>query len=132
LPEVGFLDRLLAEGKLRQGADEADFVVVGYGGTLHWPPPDVTYDDYRQFAMSEYQALLDAWLRVSQNQATGDGGTCYGDSGGPAFWTSPEGTEILVGITSWGDAPCVSSGFNYRVDIPETLSFIDSVIASLN
>jgi hypothetical protein len=132
LPEVGFLDRLLAEGKLRQGADEADFVVVGYGGTLHWPPPDVTYDDYRQFAMSEYQALLDAWLRMSQNQATGDGGTCYGDSGGPAFWTEPNGSEILVGITSWGDAPCVSSGFNYRVDIPETLSFIDSVIASLD
>jgi len=131
LPEVGFLDRLLAEGKLRQGADEADFVVVGYGGTLHWPPPDVTYDDYRQFAMSEYQALLDAWLRMSQNQATGDGGTCYGDSGGPAFWTEPDGSEILVGITSWGDAPCISSGFNYRVDIPETLSFIDSVIAGL-
>ena len=131
LPEEGFLDQLLAEGKLRQGKEEADFTVVGYGGSLSWPPPEITYDDYRQFAESEYQALLEAWLRLSQNQATGDGGTCYGDSGGPAFWTEPDGTEVLVGITSWGDAPCVAAGFNYRVDIPETLSFIDDVIDSL-
>ena len=68
---------------------------------------------------------------MSQNQAICDGGTCFGDSGGPAFWTEPGGSEILVGITSWGDANCVATGFNYRVDIPETLSFIDSVIADL-
>jgi secreted trypsin-like serine protease len=68
---------------------------------------------------------------MSQNQATGDGGTCYGDSGGPAFWTEEDGTEILVGITSWGDANCVATGFNYRVDITETLDFIESVIDSL-
>ena len=132
LPEEGFLDRLLAEGRLRQGSNEADFTVVGYGGTLDWAPPEITYEDYRQFAESEFQALLKAWLRLSQNQATGDGGTCYGDSGGPAFWTEPDGTEILVGITSWGDIPCVASAFNYRVDIPETLSFIEDVIASLD
>jgi hypothetical protein len=131
LPEEGLLDQLLAEGKLRQGSDGAKFTLVGYGGTLDCPPPDIYYEDQRQFAVSEYQALLDAWLRMSQNQATGDGGTCYGDSGGPAFWTEPDGTEILVGITSWGDAQCVASGFNYRVDIPETLSFIDDVIAGL-
>jgi secreted trypsin-like serine protease len=69
---------------------------------------------------------------MSQNQATGDGGTCYGDSGGPAFWTQEDGTEVLVGITSWGDVPCVSAGFNYRVDIPETLDFIADVIAGLD
>jgi secreted trypsin-like serine protease len=131
LPEVGFLDELLAEGKLRRGSDGAKFTLVGYGGILDWPPPQIDYDDQRRFAVSEYQALLNAWLRMSQNQATGDGGTCFGDSGGPAFWTEPDGSEILVGISSWGDANCVAAGFNYRVDIPETLSFIDSVIADL-
>ena len=131
LPEEGFLDQLLAEGKLRQGSERAKFTLVGYGATLDWPPPDIYYEDYRQYAVSEYQALLDVWLRMSQNQATGDEGTCYGDSGGPAFWTEPDGTEVLVGITSWGDAQCVASAFNYRVDIPETLSFIDDVIDSL-
>jgi hypothetical protein len=132
LPDEGFLDELQKEGRLGRGADKAKFTLVGYGGTLEWPPPDVYYDDFRQQAVSEYRALLKAWLRMSQNQATGDGGTCYGDSGGPAFWTEPDGSQFLVGITSWGDAPCVASAFNYRVDIPETLSFIDDVIAGLD
>ncbi len=132
LPEEGFLDDLKDQGLLGRGSDKAKFTVVGYGGTLNWPPPDIYYDDYRQFAVSEYRALLPAWLRMSQNQASGDGGTCGGDSGGPAFWTQPDGTEILVGITSWGDPNCISTGFNYRVDIPETLTFIQDVIAGLD
>jgi hypothetical protein len=132
LPDEGFLDRLDEEGKLKHGQERAKFTLVGYGATLDWPPPDIYYEDQRQFAVSEFQALLKAWLRMSQNQATDNGGTCYGDSGGPAFWTEPDGTEILVGVTSWGDAPCVSSAFNYRVDIPETLGFIEDVIASLD
>jgi secreted trypsin-like serine protease len=132
LPEAGFLDQLRKQGKLRQGREEADFTVVGYGGTLDWPPPEIYYEDQRQVAYSEFQALLKSWLLMSQNQATGDGGTCFGDSGGPAFWTEPDGTEILVGITSWGDANCVATGFDYRVDIPDTLDFIDQVIDGLN
>jgi secreted trypsin-like serine protease len=132
LPEEGFLDKLQEEGRLNQGKTKAKFTLVGYGATLDWPPPNIYYEDQRQFAVSEYRALTKAWLRMSQNKATDDSGTCYGDSGGPAFWTEPDGTEILVGITSWGDTPCVSSGFNYRVDIPDTLYFIEDVIASLD
>jgi secreted trypsin-like serine protease len=131
LPEEGFLKELKKAGELRRGPEGTKFTVVGYGGTLDWPPPQVTYDDYRQFAVSEYRALLKAWLVMSQNQAAGDGGTCSGDSGGPAFWTESDGTEILVGITSWGDMPCVATGINYRVDIPDTLDFIDEVIDGL-
>jgi hypothetical protein len=131
LPEEGFLDELRKAGELRQGKEEADFVLVGYGGVLDWPPPSISYDDYRRFAVSEYQNLHKAWLRMSQNQATDDGGTCYGDSGGPSFWVEEDGTEILVGITSWGDASCVSSAFNYRVDIPDTLDFIAEVTGNL-
>jgi secreted trypsin-like serine protease len=133
LPAEGFLDDLREAGLLNQGKTKAQFTLVGYGATLDFPPPDIYYEDQRQFAVSEYRALLKAWLRMSQNQATGDSGTCYGDSGGPAFWTDPDtGIETLVGITSWGDASCVSSAFNYRVDIPETLDFIADVIAGLD
>jgi hypothetical protein len=131
LQEVGFLDDLRVNKELNRGANKPQFTVVGYGGTLDWPPPDITFDNERQFAVSEFRALLKAWLRLSQNQATGDGGSCYGDSGGPAFWIEEDGTKILVGITSWGDTPCVATGFNYRVDIPETLGFIDDVIDNL-
>lgn len=131
LPEEGLLDQLLADGLLSDGGHRAKFTLVGYGGTLDWPPPDIEYEDQRQYAESEFRALLPAWLRMSQNQATDDGGTCYGDSGGPAFWVEEDGTEILVGITSWGDAQCVSSAFNYRVDIPETLDFIEEITSGL-
>jgi secreted trypsin-like serine protease len=133
LPEEGFLDDLKAAGLLNQGTEKAKFTLVGYGGSLDWPPPDIYYEDTRRVAYSEYRALLKAWLRMSQNQATGDGGTCYGDSGGPAFWEDPDtGEETIVGVTSWGDAQCVASAFNYRVDIPETLSFIQDVIDGLD
>jgi secreted trypsin-like serine protease len=132
LPSEGLLDDLLAAGELRQGNTGAKFTLVGYGYTLSWPPPIQAFSGIRQSSVSEYQALLQTWLRMSQNQATDDGGTCYGDSGGPAFWEHPDGTEILVGVTSWGDVPCVASAFNYRVDTAGTLDFIDDVIASLD
>jgi hypothetical protein len=134
LPVEGFLNQLKTEGKLRQGSNGANFTVVGYGATLSCPPPHIYYEDERQYAVSEFQALLKSWLRMSQNQATGDGGTCFGDSGGPAFWKDPDdlvSAEILVGITSWGDAVCVATGFNYRVDIADTLDFIGDVTDSL-
>ena len=131
LPDLGYLDQLKAAGELRSKSDGAEFTVVGYGGSLEWPPPDIYYEDFRQVAESEYRALTKVWLHMSQNQRTGDAGTCFGDSGGPAFWTGPDGKEVLVGITSWGDAQCVAAGFDYRVDIPQSLDLIYGAIDSL-
>jgi secreted trypsin-like serine protease len=131
LPDEGFLDQLKADGTLKQGSDRAKFTVVGYGTTLEWPPPKIIAPDgVRRVAVSEYLNLRKVWLHMSQNQAPGkgDSGTCYGDSGGPAFWTEDDGTEIVVAVTSWGDAVCVATGTNYRVDISDSLSFIDDVI----
>ena len=56
----------------------------------------------------------------------------FGDSGGPAFWEDEDGSLVIVGITSWGDAQCVVTGFDYRVDIPETLNFVNGLIAGLD
>jgi secreted trypsin-like serine protease len=131
LPEVGYLDDLKAFGVLRQKTEGAKFTMVGYGGTLEWPPPDITYDDYRQVSISEYVALVPYQLHLNQHIYRENGGTCFGDSGGPAFYTESDGTEVIVGITSWGDAQCVVTGFNYRVDIPDTLDFIASAIDGL-
>jgi hypothetical protein len=128
LPEEGFLDALKTEGALRVKSEGAKFVVVGYGGSLEWPPPDIFYDDYRQFALSEYLSLTPVWLHMSQLSLKDDGGTCFGDSGGPAFWVEPDGSEVLVGLTSWGDGQCITSAFDYRVDIPDALDFIGSVL----
>jgi secreted trypsin-like serine protease len=131
LPSLGYLDALKKQGLLREKAAGARFTVVGYGGILSWPPPEIVYEDQRLLAESEYKALTKVWLHLSQNRLQDNGGTCFGDSGGPGFYTTPEGQEILVGITSWGDAQCVATGFDYRVDIPQTLDFIQQTIDSL-
>lgn len=122
--DIGFLDELRKAGLLRQGKEEADFTVVGYGGTLIWPPPGILWEDKRKFAFSEYQALLKSWLILSQNHATDDGGSCYGDSGGPAFWEDPVLGDILVAMTSWGDVPTVATGILYRADTADTHDLI--------
>ncbi|MBP7934261.1 MAG: trypsin-like serine protease [Phycisphaerae bacterium] len=130
LPYAGFLDDLKKAKLLRQpDQGGAPFTVAGYGSTLDRPPPVITAGDgWRRFADSDYLALLPGWLLAQQNFATGNGGTGFGDSGGPAFWIEPDGTRVLVGITSWGDPNCVAMNFYWRVDIPETLDFIDWVI----
>jgi hypothetical protein len=64
-----------------------------------------------------------------QNPALGNGGTGYGDSGGPAFWVDPDdGLLTLVGTTSTGDPNLVATTFFHRADIPRTLDFIEAVI----
>lgn len=43
--------------------------------------------------------------------------TCTGDSGGPAFWQSPDREWRITGVVSHGDAPCLEWGVNTRVDV---------------
>jgi len=130
LPDEGFLDDLWRERDLRpKGSTGAYFTVAGYGGVLAWPPPVITYPDTRSYADSQFQALLKTQLLLSQNYARGgNGGTCYGDSGGPVFWEPTGGERTLVAVTSWGDANCVAAGFCYRIDIADALNFIDLYI----
>lgn len=129
---LGALEDLRRSAKPRKGEAREQFTVVGYGGSFVGEPPPwgIEYLDHRAVAQSAFQNLHKAWLRVSQNQSKGDGGTCYGDSGGPIL-RNIRGTEVVVGVTSWGDVPCVSMGFYYRVDIKHSQEFIARVIAAV-
>jgi secreted trypsin-like serine protease len=127
LPDLGYLNDLRAAGALHDGPYGAMFTVVGYGGTVEFPPPSVYYEDLRQVAESEYRSLEKVWLHLAQVYAQDMGGTCFGDSGGPVFWEE-NGDELLVALTSWGDAQCVATGFYYRTDIVQTKDFIDDVM----
>ena len=128
LPDPGLLAQLKKERILREGGPEgAWFTSVGYGGALEsWPPPVLAYDKIRRVAQSEYVALTQVHLHLSQKAVFDESGTCFGDSGGPSFWVDAEGEEIVVAVTSTGDAQCVATGLNYRVDVPETLEWIYS------
>ena len=59
------------------------------------------------------------------NMATGNGGTCYGDSGGPHFiHLKGVETNIVAAITVTGDAPCVATDKTYRMDTDSARSFL--------
>jgi hypothetical protein len=131
LPDEGLLDSLRVEGKLRQQGEAAMFTVVGYGTTLEWPPPVIVRPDgVRRVAQSKFLNLRKTWLHMSQNQAPGqeNGGSGYGDSGGPTFWTDEDGTEVLVAVTSWGDMMAVATGTAWRIDIPTSMGFVENAI----
>jgi hypothetical protein len=125
--------RLLDELRQRNGLKNAVFIPVGYGvqnrvvggGTPFFqdlnPVP-------RMFAFSIFNSLNGGYLRLSQNPATGNGGSCFGDSGGPNFLTV-NGEELLVAITITGDAVCRSTNVAYRLDIESAQAFLAFVNA---
>jgi secreted trypsin-like serine protease len=130
LASAGYLDQLKESGAFNQGQSQASFTVVGYGSHLNWPPPEVVPGQgERYFTDGLYQSLPSKWLQYNQNPIVGNGGICFGDSGGPTFWTDSGGQRILVGVNSWvGAVNCNANGYSYRVDLPEINSFIQSVL----
>lgn len=137
LPTPGFLDELKKAGLLRDTRDGAKFINVGYGGSLSWPPHEIYYEDMRQVSVSEYIAHTKPMLHLSQNLNKDDGGTCYGDSGGPTLYPVYDEvgnlvSEIVVAVVSTGDGACMTTSLNYRIDIPSSLDFIYSTIAALD
>ena len=121
--EVGYLDRLFAEGELNQSSE---FVSVGYGGTEFTRGPGghvPTYLDTRMYATGTFNSLGPGYIRISQNPATGNAGTCYGDSGGPQFLDG-----VLVSITVTGDTFCKSTNVVQRLDTELAQEFLNQYI----
>ena len=124
MPAEGFLD----EQNTKNGLKGTQFVAVGYGATRldktkGFQP--LYYEDIRQFAAGTFSALTNSWLHISMNPSTGDGGTCYGDSGGPHFFGD---SNLILSITVTGDAPCRASDVTYRLDTASAQSFLSAYI----
>ena len=66
------------------------------------------------------------WLNLSMNPSTGNGGTCYGDSGGPHFLGT---SQVVVAITVTGDAPCRATDVDYRTDTPSARAFLATYVS---
>jgi secreted trypsin-like serine protease len=127
---LGFLDDLDAQGLLETGTERTRMVRVGYGFNLDIPPPSyVTVDGIRRATLSDFQAILPGHLVLNGNQQAGNGGVCFFDSGGPAFWRDPAtGDETVVSLTSWGSR-CFANDLSTRIDTPEAVWFIEAAIA---
>ena len=93
------------------------FTSVGYGAqsvTIE-RGPTFHYADVRDVATGSLKAVNPTWLWISTNPATGDGGACYGDSGGPNF-PGDTNSNLLAATTITGDAMCRATNVVYRLD----------------
>ena len=71
-----------------------------------------------------------SWLRISMNPARGDGGTCYGDSGGPNFLGAGAAeTNIVAATTITGDFMCRGTNVDYRMATPPARAFLGQYVA---
>jgi hypothetical protein len=129
LPSAGLLDQLAAQNGLKS----AVFTPVGYGlqNRVTGGGPPFFQDRNpvpRMYAFSGFNALNKTFLRLSQNPALGNGGACFGDSGGPNF-LDYNGARVLVAITITGDAVCRSTNVVYRTDTASARNFLAPYVA---
>lgn len=128
LPTANLFDDMAAQGTLK----DQQFTSVGYGANEVSNAPgghQFTYLDIRQYSVGTFSALNPTWLRISQNPARDDAGTCYGDSGGPNFLGAGAGeTNIIASITVTGDVFCKSTNVTYRLDTASARSFLQSYV----
>jgi hypothetical protein len=120
-------------GQLESFDQTSEFTAVGYGGNqvINQPGgPAIPYYDVRQYATSLYNSLNRGYLRLSQNPATGAGGTCYGDSGGPNFiGAGATETNVIAATTITGDSLCKATNVTYRLDTEAARNFLRAFVA---
>jgi secreted trypsin-like serine protease len=124
LPRANFLNELKSDGDLIGRT----ITNVGYGVSVDFTghPPEFSSAGTRRFSTSPVVALRkNNLMLLMTNPATGQGGTCSGDSGGPHFLGR---SDLIVSVTSWGDAVCRSLDVTQRVDIPSVRNFLDDFV----
>lgn len=120
--------RLPAAGSLSNLPKAQQFTSVGYGAHEVTNSPgghEFLYDDVRMVGTGTLDAINPAWLRVSMNPSTGDGGTCNGDSGGPNFLGT---SNVIAATTITGDTVCRATNVDYRLDTPSARAFLDDYV----
>lgn len=124
LPAEGLLDGLKASGVLK----DTRFTAVGYGTVRednHAGWQGILDNLDRNRAEQGFHSLTKAWLTLPMTPSNGNGGTCFGDSGGPHFihFDGVE-TSIVVSLTVTGDSQCKASDRTYRTDTAAAQAFL--------
>lgn len=120
--------KLPAAGSLSNLPGSQKFVSVGYGAYEVTNEPGghrYLYDDVRMKATGTLNAINPTWLRISMNASRDDGGTCYGDSGGPNFLGT---TNVIASTTITGDAVCRATNVTYRLDSESARTFLSQYV----
>lgn len=129
LPSLGLLDRMAADGSLKNTL----FTIVGYGATdtvFGGGSPDANLGrGTRRYALEGFTALNPDLLKFNQNEVFGYGGSSHGDSGGPNFVGAGNNeTSILAAITIAGDPWGIEQNVGYRLDTPEARTFLGQFV----
>jgi hypothetical protein len=129
LPSLGLLDRMFADGSLRNTL----FTCVGYGATdtvFGGGPPDPTQGiGTRRYAPSGFTALNPDLLKLNMNTVFGFGGGNHGDSGSPNFLGSGGNeTSIVAAVGLSGDTWGIELDVAYRMDTPEARAFLGQYV----
>ncbi len=129
LSNVGLLDDL----STRRGQQDQSFTVVGYG--LQSVVPSLQADRVRYQGTVKLISVngtagiprgTSASFTNNPGQGNGQGGTCFGDSGGPIFHSN---SNIIAAVTSYGlNANCAGTGGGYRVDTADDQAWIYSFL----
>jgi hypothetical protein len=118
LPKAGSLDNLSKDTRFTSVGYGAQSVTIDHGPTFH-------YADTRFVATGGLYTTTGTWLKISMNPSHGDGGTCYGDSGGPNFLgAGSTETNIVAGTTITGDFMCRATNVDYRMDTASARAFL--------
>jgi hypothetical protein len=121
---LGYLNQFLSSPKNAQR-----FTPVGYGLNKVLPH-SAEGGDTREKASAMLIGLKGVYgipegtsVKFSNNSGKNhQGGTCFGDSGGPVF---DGATNVIVAVTSFGVSPnCTGSDGGYRVDQQDDLDFL--------
>ena len=123
LCDLGALNSLVK----KKGQQNTIFDVTGYG--LQAVKPKVKAEASRYKGSVKItnlkSALTDGWniqATETPGKGNGQGGTCFGDSGGPML---VEDSNVVVGITSFGkNYNCKGVGYYFRADIKATQDFV--------
>lgn len=112
---------LLARGELARVPDTGEALrLVGFGR----PSAAATaHSGERRTGVANVRAVTGTSISVEPGPSI----ACVGDSGGPVLARS-NGAEVVVGITSHGDAGCSAEAVAIRVDVE--LAFVDEALAA--
>jgi V8-like Glu-specific endopeptidase len=99
------------------GVSSQAFTNVGYG----YSDRSFTFDGYRRWSTSSSANVKPTELRLSEK----DGGVCFGDSGGPRLLG-----DVVVAVTSTGNANCTGQSISYRLDTPAARAFLTPFVAA--
>jgi len=120
LPAAGALERLPKDQPITSVGYGANTVTSGKTGGH-----DYLYDDVRRETVGTVNTVTTAWLKASMNPSLGNGGTCFGDSGGPNFLGT---TNIVAATTITGDSVCRATNVDYRMDGAAARAFLGAFV----